>query len=42
MHMIHKILPTNEHDYTEDFDNHFRVRPVVVAYGLHPFWDEDL
>ena len=51
MHMIHKTLPTDEHDYTDIFDTQFRPLPEVVAYdtyfvdpqqGLYPYWDEDL
>ena len=51
MHMIHKILPTNEYDHTDKFDTQFRPLPEVVAYatyvvhpqyGYGPYWDEDL
>ena len=51
MHMIHKTLPTDQHDYIDNFDTQFRPFPEVVAYdtyffdpqyGLEPFWDEDL
>ena len=51
MHMIHKTLPTLEHDYTENFDTRFRPLPKVVAYdtcfvdpqyGLDLYGDEDL
>ena len=51
MHMIHKILPIYEHDYTENFDTQFRPIPEVVAYdtnfvdpqcGVDPYWDETL
>ena len=51
MHMIHKTLPTYEHDYTENFDTQFRPLPEVVAYdthfgdlqyGLDSDWVEDL
>ena len=31
MHRIHKTLPTNEHDCTENFDTQFRPLPEVVA-----------
>ena len=50
MHIIHKILPTYEYDYTDNFDTHFRPLPEVVTYdayfvdpqyGLDPYWDED-
>ena len=51
MHIIHKIFPTYEHDYTDNFDTQFRRLPEVVAYdayfvdpqyGFDPCWDEDL
>ena len=51
MHMIHKTFPTQEHDYTENFDTQFRPLPETVAYdtyfadpqyGNFPYWDEDL
>ena len=51
MFMIHKTLPTNEYDYTNNFDTHFRPLPEVVAYdtyfvdpqyGLDPYWDKEL
>ena len=51
MHMIHKILPTYEYVYTDNFDTHFTPLPDVVAYdtyfvdlqhGLDPYWGEDL
>ena len=51
MHMIHKTLTTYEYDYTDNFENHFRPFPEVVAYdtyfadpqyGLDFYWDEDL
>ena len=51
MHIIHKILPTYEYDYTDNFDTHFRPLPEVVAYdpyfvdpqyGFDPYWDEEL
>ena len=32
MHMIHKTLPTYEHDYTEDFYIQFRPLPEFIAY----------
>ena len=32
MHMINKTLPTNQYDYTDNFDIHFRPLPEVVAY----------
>ena len=49
--MIHKLHPTYEYDYTDNFDTHLRPLPEVVAYetyfvdpqyGLDPYWDEDL
>ena len=51
MHMIQKTIPTNEYDYTDNFETQFRPLPEVVAYdtffvdtqnGPHPYWDEDL
>ena len=51
MHIIHKILPTYEYDYTDNFDTHFRPLPELVAYdpyfvdpqyGFDPYWDEEL
>ena len=51
MHMIHKILLTYKHDYTDNFETQFRPFPEVVAYEtyfvvpqyvLDPYWDEDL
>ena len=45
MHIIHKIFPTNEYDYTDKFDTHFRPLPEAVAwpqYGFDPYWDEEL
>ena len=51
MHIIHKIFPTYEYDYTDNFDTQFRPLPVVVAYdayfvdpqyGFDPYWDEEL
>ena len=50
-HMIHKTLPTYQHDYTENFDTQFRSLPEVLSYntyfvdsqyGLDPYWDEVL
>ena len=47
MYMIHKTLPTYEHDYTEIFDTQFSPLPGVVAYdtyfvdpqcGRDPYW----
>ena len=51
MHIIHKIFPTYEHDYTDNFDTQFRPLPEVVAYdayfvepqyGFDPYWDEEI
>ena len=51
MHIIHKIFPTYEYDYTENFDTQFRPLPEVVAYdayfvdpqyGFDLYWDEEL
>ena len=51
MHIIHKIFPTYEYDYTDNFDTQFRSLPEVVAYdayfvdphyGFDPYWDEEL
>ena len=51
MHIIHKIFPTYEYDYTDNFDTQFRPLPKVVAYdayfvdpqyGFDPYWDEKL
>ena len=51
MHMIHKTIPTYEHNYTDNFDTQFRLLPESVAfdtyfvypqYGLHTYRDEDL
>ena len=51
MHIIHKIFPTYEHDYTDNFDTQFRPLLEVVAYdayfadpqyGFDPYWDEEL
>ena len=48
MHIIHKIFPTYEYDYT---NTQFRPLPEVVAYdanfvdpqyGFDPYWDEEL
>ena len=50
MHIIHKTLPTYEHDYTDNFNFHFRPLPEVVTYdpyfvypqyGHDPYWDEE-
>ena len=50
-HIIHKIFPTYEHDYTDNFDTQFRPLPQVVAYdayfvdpqyGFDPYWEEEL
>ena len=50
-HIIHQIFPTNEYDYTDNFDTQFRPFTEDVAYdayfvdpqyGLDPYWDEDL
>ena len=51
MHIIHKTLPTHEHDCTDNFETQFRPLSEVVAYdtyfvdpqyGLYPYWDEEL
>ena len=51
MHTIHKIFPTYEYDYTDNFDTQFRPLPEVVPYdayfvdpqyGFDPYWDEEL
>ena len=51
MHIIQKIFPTYEYDYTDNFDTHFRPPPEVVAYdayfvdpqyGFDPYWDEEI
>ena len=51
MHKIHKILPTYEYHYTNNFGTQLTPLPEVVAYdtyfvdpqyGLDPYWDEDL
>ena len=51
MHIIQKIFPTYEYDYTDNFDTQFRPLPEVVAYdanfvdpqfGLDLYWDEEL
>ena len=51
MHIIHKIFPTYEYDYTDNFDTQFRPLPEGVAYdayfvdpqyGFDPHWDEEL
>ena len=48
--MIHETLPTDKHDYTEDFEIQFRPIPEVFAYdtylvdpqyGRDPYWDEN-
>ena len=50
MHIIHKIVPTYEYDYTDNFDTQFRPLPEVAAYdayfadpqyGFDPYWDEE-
>ena len=35
MHIIHKIFPTYEYDYTDNFDTQFRPLPEVVAYDAY-------
>ena len=51
MHIIHKIFPTYEYNYTVNFDTQFRPLPEVVAYhayfvdpqyGFDPYWVEEL
>ena len=51
MHIIHKIFPTYERDYTYNFDTQFGPLPEVVAYdayfvdpqyGFDPYWDEEI
>ena len=51
MHIIHRIFPTYEHDYTDNFDTQFRPLQEVVAYdayfvdpqyGFEPYWVEEL
>ena len=51
MHIIHKIFPTYEYDYKDNFETQFRPLPEVVAYdayfvdpqyGFDPYWDEEL
>ena len=51
MHIIQKIFPTYEYDYTDNFDTQFRPLPEVVAYdayfvdpqyGFDPYWFEEL
>ena len=51
MHIIHKIFPTYEYDYTDNFDTQFRPLPEVVAYdayfvdpqyGFDPYWDAEI
>ena len=51
MHIVHKIFPTYEYDYTDNFDTQFRPLPEVVAYDAYfvdpqyefdPYWYEEL
>ena len=51
MRIIHKIFPTYEYDYTDNFETQFRPLPEVVAYdayfvdpqyGFDPYGDEEL
>ena len=51
MHIIHKIFPTYEYDYTGKFDTQFRPLPEIVAYDAYfvdpqyrfdPYWDEEI
>ena len=51
MQIIHKLFPTYEYDYTDNFDTQFRPLPEAVAYdayfvdpqyGFDPYWDEEL
>ena len=51
LHIIHKIFPTYEYDYTDNFDTQFRPFPEIVAYdayfvdpqyGFDPYWDEEI
>ena len=51
MHIIQKIFPTYEYDYTDNLDTQFIPLPEVVAYdayfvdtqyGFDPYWDEEL
>ena len=51
MHIIHKILPTYEYDYTDNFDTQIRPLPEINAFdayfvdpqnGFEPYWDEEL
>ena len=51
VHINHKIFPTYEYDYTDNFETQFRPLPEVVAYdayfvdpqyGFDPYWDEEL
>ena len=51
MHIIHKIFPTYEYDYTDNFHTQFRPLPEVVVYdayfvdpqyGYDPYWDEEI
>ena len=48
---MHKIFPTYEYDYTDNFDTQFRPFPEVVAYdayfvdpryGFDPYWDDEI
>ena len=51
MHISHKIFPTYDCDYTDNFDTQFRPLPEIPAYdtyffdpqyGFDPYWDEEL
>ena len=51
MQIIHKIFPTYEYDYTDNFETQFRPLPEVVAYdayfvdpqyGFDSYWDEEI
>ena len=51
MHIIQKILPTYEYDYTDNFETQFRPLPEVVTfdanfvdpqYGFDPYWDDEI
>ena len=51
MHIFHKIFPTYEYDYTDNFDTQIRPLPEVAAYdaylvdpeyGFDPYWDEEI
>ena len=35
MHIIHKIFPTDEYDYTDNVETQFRPLPEVVAYNAY-------